>query len=668
MRRRTRLHRIGLFGWLLAAVLAAPATALAAPPPVEAYGKLPAVEHVSLSPSGQSFALITVEGEKRALIVASAGDNKPFYALNVSGMKVVGVDWAGEDHLLVTISSTVTLEPGFTTDKAELAGVLAINVRTRKVISVFKDQSQIGHTVDGTYGVAQIGGHWYGFFGGITYAAATGNTPYLEHTYPDLYRVDLDTGDPSRVAQGSENGASWLLDNTGAVVARSTYDRDSGAWKVRAGSFGGALLDSGTNPFGGVGIALGRTRDELLIRKPSPNGDVDETVPLSGGTPTPVPDSGKMNELIEDPKTGLWDGYTSFGDTPVMTMFDPAIEAKIKGTAKAFPDQSVRFTSWSDDFSRIVVFTSGGDDSGAYWMVDIAKGRAEPIGYEYPDVKPENVGPIRMVTWKAADGLELHGVLSLPPGRAPKNLPVIVMPHGGPEARDYPVFDWWAQLFASRGYAVLQPNFRGSSGYGVKFRDAGFGEWGKKMQTDTSDGLAELVKQGIVDPKRACIVGWSYGGYAALAGVTVQQGLYRCAVSMAGVADLPMMLSEERQEAGNTPDPSVRYWKRFMGVTSTWESELKPISPARLAAQADAPILLIHGKDDTVVPIDQSQRMASSLKSAGKPVEFITLPGADHWLLREDTRLAMAQASIAFVLKYNPPDPEPAAPVQAAAK
>src|SRR5665213_3153406 len=149
MRRRSGLHRIGLIGWLSSAVLALPALARAAAPPVEAYGRLPAVEHVNLSPSGQSFALITVDGDKRALIVASAGDNKPFYALNVSGLKVRRVDWAGEDHLLVTLSSTVQLEPDFTTSQAELEGVLAINVRTRKVISVFKDQSQIGHMVDG---------------------------------------------------------------------------------------------------------------------------------------------------------------------------------------------------------------------------------------------------------------------------------------------------------------------------------------------------------------------------------------------------------------------------------------------------------------------------------------------------------------------------------------
>jgi dipeptidyl aminopeptidase/acylaminoacyl peptidase len=230
----------------------------------------------------------------------------------------------------------------------------------------------------------------------------------------------------------------------------------------------------------------------------------------------------------------------------------------------------------------------------------------------------------------------------------------VVLPHGGPEARDYPGFDWWAQAFASRGYAVFQPNFRGSDGYGVEFRNAGLGQWGRKMQTDISDGVAELARQGIVDPKRACIVGASYGGYAALAGVTVQQGLYRCAVADAGVSDLGDMLTYSAGYRG-VPSAGIRYWRAFMGVTSVWEnSQVKPISPAELADRADAPILLIHGTSDTVVPIAQSETMEAALKRAGKPVEFVRMENEDHWLSRAETRVQMLKAAVAFVEKYNP--------------
>jgi len=311
----------------------------------------------------------------------------------------------------------------------------------------------------------------------------------------------------------------------------------------------------------------------------------------------------------------------------------------------------VSFGSWSDDFSRLTVLTQGASDSGTWWLVDIPSGKAEVIGTLYPGVPGAQVGSFSMVDYRAADGLALRGVLTLPPAGDHKQLPLVVMPHGGPEARDYPVFDWWAQAYASRGYAVWQPNFRGSAGYGVALRNAGNGEWGRKMQTDISDGVAELARRGIVDPRRACIVGASYGGYAALAGVTVQQGLYRCAVSFAGISDLTAHLLKIKERAGEN---AMRYMLGFFGARSFADPSLDAISPARLAQRADAPILLIHGKDDTVVRIDQSLTMQRALEKAGKPVELRVLDGEDHYLSREATRIAMLSAAVAFVEKYNP--------------
>lgn len=173
--------------------------------------------------------------------------------------------------------------------------------------------------------------------------------------------------------------------------------------------------------------------------------------------------------------------------------------------------------------------------------MDLRAGAADAIGYERLRVKPADVGPISTFEYKASDGLDLDGILTLPPGVEAKNLPMVMHPHGGPHSRDIEGFDWWAQAFASRGYAVFQPNFRGSTNRDEAFKRAGYGQWGRKMQTDVSDGLAALAKAGIVDPDRACIVGASYCGYAALAGVTVEQGKYRCAVAVAPVTDLKLL-------------------------------------------------------------------------------------------------------------------------------
>ena len=238
----------------------------------------------------------------------------------------------------------------------------------------------------------------------------------------------------------------------------------------------------------------------------------------------------------------------------------------------------------------------------------------------------------------------------------PQGLPLIVLAHGGPAARDVLGFDWWAQAIASRGYAVLQPNFRGSTGYGRDFLEAGYGEWVRKMQPDLSDGVRWLAGQGVIDPARVCIVGASYGGYAALAGPTLDRGVYRCAVSVNGVSDLRRMVDREARMRAEDENAAVRYWNRFMGAERLGDRSLDERSPFRLAEQADAPILLIHGRDDTVVPVEQSRLMAQALRRAGKPVELVELDGEEHWLSRSSTRLQMLTALMAFLLEHNPPD------------
>ena len=561
------------------------------------------------------------------------------------------MDWAGDDHLLVEISKTTNLGFDFDVSKAELSLLIVFGVPSGKSFILFEKQKYMAKMLEGDFGSAKIGEHWYGFFGGVTYVMSRDNEFFLDNTYPDLYKVDLDSGDIKLAAHGSESTQGWLVGADGQVLARASYEQDHKTWRVATGPSGGKLLATGEYPFGGVEIAAGHTRDTVLVSRPTEKGEIDEEIPLAGGPPVEVPDDEIIARHYHDRLTGLWIGYSTFDDQPAYKMFDTLADKRVAGARKAFPGETVRLDSWSEDFNRMIVFTSGPSDSGTYWLVDIPSGGADPIGYEYRSIAPEQVGPMKMIEWKARDGLIIHGVLSLPPGREAKNLPIVVLPHGGPEARDYPVFDWWAQAFASRGYAVLQPNFRGSSDYGVAFRDAGFGQWGRKMQTDLSDGLADLARQGVVDPKRACIMGASYGGYAALAGVTVQQGIYRCAVSVAGVSDPLGMIEYSKEKAGNV-NAGTRYWEKFMGPYSG----LAQVSPIKLASSADAPILLVHGKDDTIVPFGQSDAMNRALIAASKPVEFVVLPHEDHYLSREETRIQMLNAAVAFVEKYNPPD------------
>jgi dipeptidyl aminopeptidase/acylaminoacyl peptidase len=648
--------RFHIAGAICALVFAVSGVASAAPPPLEAYGKLARVENMTLSPSGTHYAFVRVTNEARQLIVMPVGGGQPT-ALNFAPKaKLRDIAWTDDDHVLISISGTANLATVF--GNFEAFEMLVLPLNGKRNFAVFEGHKDVLNVVAGYYGSAQVDGHWYGYFGGVT-LSKTLTGAVADHGYSDLYRVDLDTGAKLLVAKGDPNidVGGWLIGADGKVAARSSYFEKTGAWQLNTGILGENIL-SGRSLTGGAHLAgFGLTHDVVLVHVPDPPQPTYEVASLAGGDAHAVTSGERIAEPLFDPKTDLWIGNILEDDTPKIVMFSPQLQAKVNGARKAFANYNLRLISYDADFNRFIVFTDGGDDSGTYWLVDSAKHAVESIGQAYPDVKETDVGPTRIVDWKASDGLEEHGVLTLPAGRPAHGLPVVVMPHGGPQARDYPGFDWWAQAFASRGYAVFQPNFRGSDGYGQAFVNAGHGQWGRKMQTDITDGLAALAAQGVVDPKRACIVGASYGGYAALAGVTVQQGFYRCAVADAGVSDLRQMLTYEDARAGYDAQTAVmRYWRQFMGAKSSSDSSVDAVSPARLAERADAPILLIHGKDDSVVPIEQSLTMQAALKRAGKPVEMVVMPGEDHWLSSGDTRLTMLTAAVAFVQKYNPAD------------
>jgi dipeptidyl aminopeptidase/acylaminoacyl peptidase len=315
----------------------------------------------------------------------------------------------------------------------------------------------------------------------------------------------------------------------------------------------------------------------------------------------------------------------------------------------------VKLVSWSEDRSKVVVLVFGPRYGAGYFFVDMKTHKADPIDNLYLGI--DDISPESWIDYKAADGRQIHAYLTLPLGRDRKNLPLVVLPHGGPNERDEPGFDWLSQAIASRGYAVLQPQFRGSDGFGKVLMWAGFGEFGKKMQTDLSDGVRALAAKGLVDPKRVCIIGTSgYGGYAALAGATLDTGVYRCAVSDSGMSDLRATLLYVRQPHGSLDNRDERFLDRYLAVTNPDDPKLDAISPIKHVDKVSIPILLIHGRDDTVVPFSQSENMADALRSAGKNVELVTLDGEDHWLSRSATRTQMLQATVKFLEANNPPE------------
>jgi dipeptidyl aminopeptidase/acylaminoacyl peptidase len=296
----------------------------------------------------------------------------------------------------------------------------------------------------------------------------------------------------------------------------------------------------------------------------------------------------------------------------------------------------------SADEQTFVIRTSSDIDDGTYAVLDLNAKTLETLGTGYPELMQvkEQLARVQSIRYPAADGVEIPGYLTVPVGKRAEKLPMVVMPHGGPIARDGWYFDWLVQFLANRGYAVLQMNFRGSSGYGYEWQYAAHQDWGGLTYSDITDATRWAIAKGIADPKRICIVGWSFGGYAALLGAVRDSDLYACAGSIAGVSDLIELQNEERAFVSGAIAREQIGLKR---------EKLRNDSPRRHAAEVRIPILLIHGTMDYQVRFDHSDEMADALKSAKKPYKLVKIKDADHQMSRESDRTTLLTEIEAFL-------------------
>ncbi len=636
------------FVWLFLGLFLAAAPVQGAP--LQVYGRLPTIEQMAISPDGTLLAYVTFVESKRTIIIYSIDKAKAIDVLDIGDQKLRDLSWADNDRLLITTSRTSVIA-GLVGPKSEnfLTQSYSISTKTNHFLL-----NGIPNTLDVTVGGPMsrtVNGHTVVFVHGYQFVGVSG--------YLALFSVDLDTGHATVVEPASKYSEGWILDEAGNVIAVSEYDNKSRLWTLKLLKGGEWKSVYSITAEIDAPDVLGVTEDgsSLMVRTVGNDGIETKQINLADGTLRPVADPDRDGGgPIFDPATqriigtAYFDGQTSY----VFSKRDDQLAWN--SVAHAFPGENVSLVSWSSDRKRVVVLVDGTRDGSQYQLVDLNTNMARPLGPAYQGIGAADVAEVKFIHYAAADGTSIPAYLTLPKGRPPKNLALVVFPHGGPMAEDSPGFDWWAQAMASRGYAVLQPQFRGSSGFGWKHTAAGFGQWGRKMQTDLSDGVRFLAGEGLVDPTRVCIVGASYGGYAALAGPTLDRGVYRCAVSVSGVADPPGFLSWIRHRDMSRDNPALRFWDRFMGADNYTDPKLAEISPLAHAASADAPILLIHGYDDTVVPIVQSENMEDALNDAHKPVTFIKLHSEDHWLSTSETREQMLEATVSFLETYNPPN------------
>ncbi len=649
-------------------------------PPPEAYGRLPAIGSASISPDGRHLILFTGDGDTGRVAIHRIESNS-FPVLRIinapAGGSIRGVDFADNRYALVTISQTFDPERA-TASGASSGGRAPVRVGRRGVVDRADSTSTTEYfrqlTIDITNGdtafmlsnqryqvyisslgavVAPISGdEGYGRalsydFGGPTPAAA-------------VHRVNLETGASYVTHRGSSDTQQFCMDAAGTPYARLDYDEAERRWSIFAveGSsarrvFSETVADDEEWRIGALACRVhGRAPNFIAVSGYGETGDryVVRSLDLSTGTMSTLFEQEDFDAYpIRDPHTREVVGYGWTGvDAGQVEFFEPQLRSIYDRMRQRLSGAPFQVLGWDQTRERFVVAREIAGRGPATLLYEASSNEVRLIGYDYPELEGTQIPERLAINYRARDGVRIPAFLTLPPGvENPRGIPLVVMPHGGPHANNVRGFDWWAAFMATRGYAVLEPDFRGSTGYGRAWEEAGHGNWGNGvMQHDLTDGVAAMVRAGIADPRRVCIVGASYGGYAALAGVTFTPDVYACAVSVAGVSDLRRMFRRELRVAG-ADSPTTRFWSESMG-----EENFDRDSPSQHVAAIHAPVLMIHGAHDTVVPFDQSTWMVERMREAGKDVRLVELNGDDHWLSDAPTRIQMLRELEAFLAEH----------------
>lgn len=637
------MRRIAIGLVLIAATGLSAAAAM--PPPVEAFGKRPMISSVVMSPGGTHYAALQWINGKEVVAIYSL-----YGKANEDRVKLLDVDiyrdyqervrsvtWLNDDTVGVAIGfeaqryGTPTFETRLIAARADLSDIRRIpKVRKRTGKSAKGQESREGQFQDNILNF-------------IDDDPTRILMPLDREGYGgqlNIYRVKVATGAVEKVTDGGRGVFYYMTDEQGLVRLRSSIYGKRTVIEVRQSEASAweTLFDADRDEdFEVVPIGFSHDPNVLFVSQTNETGfdeifeyDIsrrtkgDKVLALSG-----VNVDGSETDRYTRAVTGFshardyW--QTHYTDGQLKT-----VQALVD---KDLPDTQNQILNYDRKRSLFVVFASGPKHPGTYYIyVKNQKQLIKVLDRNALPIDSGALGSMKRISYTARDGTQIPAYLTTPPqGEAP--FPTVVMPHGGPTSRDYLTWDYQVQFLASRGYAVLQPNFRGSSGFGEDFKHAGYEQWGLLMQDDVTDGAKAMIDQGITDPDRLCIVGSSYGGYAALMGAVVTPDLFQCAVSFAGVTDILKTIAEKRQYKFSTDNPPN------VGSRKDDHDQLHDTSPINNIDAIKVPILLVHGDEDLSVGVDQSKRMAKSLKQAGKPYKLVVLKDANHYLELERHRL-----------------------------
>ncbi len=632
--------------------------------PIEDFARPPAFTRVGLAPDGQTCAFLREVDGRDHLFFADIATAK-VKGFDLGGAEaahgereILWYQWLGPKRVLVGVGVPVNLIEGTAAYDRDgenwqaVSGYIGYGTGIRMNYEPLRAYHAI-HSFNDDARVLMLDER-----------ESAGNE---ERLFPHVVEINTKTGVCDRVVTNPGHVVSWLPDRQGTIRIgmERTKEKISFIYREDAKSPWRPIPDL-DHKVEAAPMAMGFSSDGKGIYIAANNEKKCRALYFcdlaTGKAGTPLlelpgydvefPYSGALAGPIWSDQKQAIVGFRYITDGPRVKWFDPEYAQNMAAIDQVLPGMVNLPMNISNNDRTLLILSFSDCQPPAYYLYSPTENQLTAFVHACPWIKPEQMAPMHPMSYKARDGLEIHGYLTVPLGQKPLNLPLVVMPHGGPWVRDVWGYDPLVQMLANRGYAVLQMNYRGSAGYGQGFSRKGRGQVGGGIQQDIEDATRWAIEKKVADPKRIAIVGASYGGYSALYALGQSPGLYCCGISIAGVSDWLSIYK-------NISDPEYQFarehWIKEIGDPEKDEGKLKAISPVNFAEKIVAPLLIIHGKDDKTVPLKQAKKMISALDKAGHKPESLLVPDEGHGFRSEKARVAEYKAIEAFLAKYLGP-------------
>ena len=653
----SRFNRFAKSGSLVLLILATlfGATAVNAEPGVTAenFGTLANIQTLKLSPDGTKIAaLVNIDG-KYTLLTKKLGakGNKDSYLTDFDKGKFNWFEWANNERLLISVrfpskrfnqkamETRLISQNWDTTDQIDMNESHAKKIKKARQAKNYKKvfTSQIQDNVINF--LPDDPDHVLMVMDGVDY------------WQNDVFKVNVYTSKETAVQRSRNMVRRWLSDSDGVVRAGFGYkDRERNISEIiyrESEDASWRTIESYDNRHGGARFfPVGFTNDpNILYVSVIENGvlayytwDLKQNKALDKLLP------GVNNQVdgIEFNADGSVQSVNYYDEYYRTAFLDKTLSDIHRQLEQMAPGEIISLETWSADKSKLIFLLTSPQRPGDYYYYDVKKNDLKFYGKKYPDIDQTKLAAMNSLTFKARDGLEIPVYVSVPVGAEPANLPTVVLVHGGPHARDVWGYDEWVQFLTTRGYAVLQVNFRGSDGFSQDYYLKGYGQWGEGMLNDVIDGTKWLVENGISDPKKLCVMGGSYGGYAALQTTVIEPDLFKCSVAFAPVADMDDYMGEK----------SYSYFFDNMKFYVSESEDYSAISPYSNVEKIKTPIMVAHGAQDRRVLVNLSRNFKNRMERNDKSIEYVEFEDGDHFLSLQHNKQDFFKRAEAFLARY----------------